>query len=146
MNSAFGVDNLSASTLLNYSGKLIKFLSERLRDRPSGITFFCFDFRIDPNQEYYRIQRDPFCFLFSLRLPQQHFDTLTKKVEGICSTEKTKSQQSTRKAWGVSTILGGGSQYFSTPEIIGTINTQLDWWAQNPPTSGPISTPKWLLF
>ena len=50
MNSAFGVYNLSASAFNDYSGKVIKLSSERLQDRPSGITFSHFDYRIDPTQ------------------------------------------------------------------------------------------------
>ena len=50
MNSVFGVDNLSASAFINASGKVVKILSEILKDRPSGITFYRFDFRIDPTQ------------------------------------------------------------------------------------------------
>ena len=90
MNSAFIVDNLSDSAFNNASGKVIKLASEILQDRPSGITFFRFDYSIDTTQEDTRIQKDPICFKFLLRLPQQHFDTITNKVEDIISPAKTK--------------------------------------------------------
>ena len=51
MDSPFGVDNLLYSLFLNYSVKVVKILSENLQYRDEGITFFCFDFRIDPTQE-----------------------------------------------------------------------------------------------
>ena len=60
MNSAFGLFNLSDSSFLNASGKVGKLSSEILKDRESGITFFCCDCRIDPTQEDARIQQDPF--------------------------------------------------------------------------------------
>ena len=60
MNSIFGVDKLSASEFLNASGKLVKFLSESLQDRTSGIIFLRFDCRINSTQEDTHIQRDPF--------------------------------------------------------------------------------------
>ena len=60
MKSTYIVDNLSASEFLNASGKVIKLASESLQDRPSGITFFRFDCRIDPTQEDARINKDPF--------------------------------------------------------------------------------------
>ena len=57
-----------------------------------------------------------------------------------------KSQQSTRKAGGVSTNLGGGLQLFSTPLIIVTSSTQTDGSAQNPLTVTPSGTPKISVF
>ena len=97
MNSVFVVDNLSTSAFLNASWKVVKLSLEILWDRPSGITFFQFDFRIETNHEDARIERDPSCFQFSLQLPQQHYNAITNKVEDISSSEKMKSQHSARK-------------------------------------------------
>ena len=107
MNSAFRVDNLSASKFIHASGKVIKLSSEILQNRPQGITFFFFDFRIDPTQEDARIQQDLFCFQLYLQLPQQYFDIITNKVEDISSPAKKKSYQSAKNAGGVSAILRG---------------------------------------
>ena len=50
MKSAFIVDNISASAFINASAKVIKLVSESLQDRPPGIKFYRFDFRIDLTQ------------------------------------------------------------------------------------------------
>ena len=105
INSAFGVNNLSASTFLNDSGKLIKLILESLQGRSSGITFSRFYCRINPTLENTWIQKDPFFLQFS----QQRFDTITNKVEDISSPAKTKIPPSTIKSGGVSMILVGGS-------------------------------------
>ena len=102
INISFGLDKLSASAFLNYSGKVIKLLSERLQDRPSGIRFSRFDCRIDHTQEDALIHKDPFCFQFSLRLPHQHFGNINNKVEDIRLPAKTKIQKFARKVGGVS--------------------------------------------
>ena len=83
MNNSFGVDNLSASSLLNASGKIIKVSLEILSGRPLGITFSYFDCRIYPTQEDPCIHQEPFCFPFYIRIPQNHFDTITNKVGDI---------------------------------------------------------------
>ena len=88
VDSASVVDNLPASVFINSSGKLLKLSSEILQYMAEGITFFRFYFSINPTQEYARIKRDPFCFQFDLRLPQQNFYTVTNKVGGISSLEK----------------------------------------------------------
>ena len=134
MNSEFGGDNLSASVFLNASGKVIKLSSEIPQDRPPGIMFLWFDCSIDPTNKDARIQWDPFCFQFTLWLPQHHFYSITNKVEDINSQEKMKIHQSAKKSGEVSAILGGGSQLFSTPEITETGNTQPSVSYQNPPT------------
>ena len=51
----------------------------------------------------------------------------------ISSPGKTKIQKSSRKSGGVSVVLGGGSQLFSTPARTGTRNNQPSISAQNPP-------------
>ena len=134
IKSAFIIDNLSASAFLNASGKLIKLVLESLQERPSGIAFSRFDCRIDPTQEDARIQQDPLYFQFSLRLPQQNFDTITNKVEDISAPAKTKIQWSARKSGGVSAIIGKVSQLFSTPARTGTRNTQTAVSSQKTPT------------
>ena len=85
MNSAFEVDNLLASQFINASGKVIKLSLESLHDSTPGILFSRFYFRIDPTQKDACIQRDLFCFQFSLRFLQNHFYTITNKVEYISS-------------------------------------------------------------
>ena len=124
MNSVLGLDKLSASAFLKNSGKLVRLSSESLQNRQYRITFSHFDFRIDPTQEDACLQRYPFCFQFSLRLPHQHFDTVNNKVEDIISPYKQKNHQSARKAEVSSTTIGGGSQLFSTPLITVTRSNQ----------------------
>ena len=48
MDSAFGVDNILASSFLNASGKVVKIPLGSLQVRSEGITFFLFGFKIDP--------------------------------------------------------------------------------------------------
>ena len=85
MNIAFGVDKLSASEFLNASWKVLKLLSKSLQERPSVITFYRFDCRIDSTQEDYRFKQDQFLFQYYLQLPQQYYVTVTNKVEDISS-------------------------------------------------------------
>ena len=91
MNSVFGVDKRSASSFINASGNVIKPTSDNLQDRPSGVTFLCFDCKIVLTQEDASIRQDPFYFQFSLQFPHQHFDTINNKVEDISSPEKKDS-------------------------------------------------------
>ena len=63
-------------------------------------------------------------------------------MEYIISQLKTKSPQPARKVGGVSTIIGGLLQLFSTPVRTGTSSTYPDGSAQNPSNSTPRGTPK----
>ena len=53
---------------------VVKLSLESLQDRTVGMTFFWFDYRINPTQEDSHIKRHLFCFKFSLRFPQQNFE------------------------------------------------------------------------
>ena len=53
---------------------VVRISLEILQDRKAGITFFQFNCIINLTQEDDFIKRDPFCFQFSLRLPQQQFE------------------------------------------------------------------------
>ena len=117
LKSAFDVTNLTASAFLDSSGKSVKLTSEALKDRPDGITYFRFNCNIDPAFHDIRVDQDPLCFQFSLRLPQQHYDKTTRVVQDISSpTVQLKKPEA--KSTGVAAILDNANiepTLFATP-------------------------------
>ena len=67
-------------------------------------------------------------------------------MEDISSPGKIKIQRSKSKAGGVSVIIGGVLQLFSTPDITGSSSTQPVGSAQNQPTSTRSGTPKMIVI
>ena len=133
MNSAFIVDNLSASAFLNVLGTVIKIASEILQDRPSGITFPALIAGLIQLNNMLAFSKTHFAFNFhcnshsSILIPSLTKWKILAHQQKIYSVFRKKSRRSLRNYWKSISV-------FSTPERTGTRNTQTSGSSQNPPT------------
>ena len=67
--SVTNVQNLNAAAFIGATGKQLTLASEKLSDRPDGLSFFRFSFSLDPVSIDTRIRQKPVFFTFYLRLP-----------------------------------------------------------------------------
>ena len=66
----FGINHLQAIVFLNMSCKTVNVKSDKLNDRPSGLTFLQFSFEIDSVDTNPRICQKKFDLLFCLLFPK----------------------------------------------------------------------------
>ena len=120
MKRVFYVKKLTESAFLRSDVKTSKLALDQVKYRIERITFFRFDYNIDPDSQDSRIVQDPLCFQFSLRMPQQHYDDTTNMVQDIISPAN-RAQISTKRATVMTYILGFvGANLFRTSVRNGT--------------------------
>ena len=94
---------------------VVRISLEILQDRKAGITFFQFNCIINLTQEDDFIKRDPFCFQFSLSLPQQQFEfqkigKVKVKERQFVLNYRQKSYMTGQQVSGYSVLISGLNQ------------------------------------
>ena len=102
--SAYSIKNLNASAFLTATGKQVHLKSEKVSDKPEGISSFRFSYNLDPSSIDPRFMQKPIFFSFCLRLPQHMYFPKEYRIKVICSP--VSKQSISNKKSKISGIIG----------------------------------------
>ena len=109
--SVYNIDNLNGSAFITAQVRTVQLKSEKLKDRPEGISLFRFAFSIDPAELDERIKQKPIFFMFCLGLTQHCYFAKEDRIEEIFSPSKAKNNVKSKMA----NLVGVKIALFRTP-------------------------------
>ena len=104
----FDFNHLQAIASLNVYGKTVSVNSDKLNDRPCGLTFFRFSCKIDSIDINPNIHHKKIDLQFCIRFPQHQYNFTTRVADTLSSARK-RIKTTKRGKGSMAALLGGSS-------------------------------------